>query len=57
MVVVATMIGSVAISRGTAKGNPQVSEQVLKAARALLDDIMLAPGRKPAPAEPDAVAR
>ncbi len=57
MVVVATMIGSIAISRGTAKGNPQVSEQVLKAARALLDDIMLAPGHAPAPAAPAAVAR
>jgi TetR/AcrR family transcriptional repressor of nem operon len=43
MVVVATMIGSVAIARGTAKGNPQLSDQVLKATRRLLDDMMLVP--------------
>jgi TetR/AcrR family transcriptional repressor of nem operon len=42
MAVVATMIGSVAISRGTAKGNPQVSGQVLKAARGVIDEMMLA---------------
>jgi len=43
MTVVATMIGSIAISRGTAKGNPQVSEQLLAAARGVIDEMMLAP--------------
>jgi TetR/AcrR family transcriptional regulator, transcriptional repressor for nem operon len=47
MVVVATMIGSIAIARGAAKGNPQVSEQVLKAARAMIDELMLAQGHPP----------
>lgn len=42
MVVVSTMIGSIAVARGAAKGNPQISEQVLKAARALIDELMLA---------------
>lgn len=47
MAVVATMIGSLAVARGAAKGNPAVSEQVLAAARRQVDELMLAP---PAPA-------
>jgi TetR/AcrR family transcriptional regulator, transcriptional repressor for nem operon len=43
MAVVATMIGSLAIARGAARGNPQVSEQVLKATRTLVDELMLTP--------------
>ena len=43
MVVVATMIGSLAVARGAAKGNPAVSEQVLAAARRQLDELMLTP--------------
>jgi TetR/AcrR family transcriptional repressor of nem operon len=43
MVVVATMIGSLAVARGAAKGNPAVSEQLLAAARRQLDELMLAP--------------
>ena len=43
MVVVATLIGSLAVARGAAKGNPAVSEQVLLAARRQLDELMLTP--------------
>jgi TetR/AcrR family transcriptional repressor of nem operon len=43
MVAVATIIGSLAVARGAAKGNPAVSEQVLQAARRQLDELMLAP--------------
>ena len=48
MVVVATMIGSLAVARGAAKGNPAVSEQVLLAARRQLDELLLVaePARK-----------
>ena len=49
MVVVATMIGSLAVARGAAKGNPAVSEQVLRAARRQLDELMLASAPVPAP--------
>lgn len=55
MVVVATMIGSIAVSRGTAKGNPQVSEHILAAARAAIDELMGAPAA--AAAELGAAAR
>jgi TetR/AcrR family transcriptional repressor of nem operon len=48
MVAVAAMIGSLAVARGTAKGNPALSEQLLKAARAMLDEMMLV---KPAATE------
>lgn len=48
MVVVATMIGSLAVARGAAKGNPAVSEQVLRASRGLLDELMRAGPRAPA---------
>ncbi|MFK3737499.1 TetR/AcrR family transcriptional regulator [Massilia sp. TN1-12] len=48
MVVVATMIGSIAVARGAAKGNPQVAEQVLKAARTMIDELMLAQPHPPA---------
>lgn len=55
MVVVATMIGSLSIARGAAKGNPALSEQVLKAARQMLDELMLAAARPAAgEAAPDA---
>lgn len=42
MVVVATLIGSLAVARGAAKGNPAVSEQVLAAARRHVDELMCA---------------
>jgi TetR/AcrR family transcriptional repressor of nem operon len=45
MVVVSTMIGSMAVARGTAKGNPAVSEQVLQASRRVLDELMHTPAR------------
>jgi len=41
MLVVTAMIGSVTVARGVAKANPVLSEQVLKAARRLLDELML----------------
>ena len=44
MVAVAAMIGALAVARGTAKGDPGLSAQVLDAARSLLDELMLAPG-------------
>jgi TetR/AcrR family transcriptional repressor of nem operon len=44
MVAVAAMIGALAVARGTAKGDPGLSVQVLEAARRLLDELMLAPG-------------
>jgi TetR/AcrR family transcriptional repressor of nem operon len=44
MMAVAAMIGGLAVARGAAKGNPVLSEQVLKATRALLDELMLARG-------------
>jgi TetR/AcrR family transcriptional repressor of nem operon len=48
MVAVAALIGSMAVARGAAKGNPAVSEQLLKATRRLLDELMLArPGPAP----------
>jgi TetR/AcrR family transcriptional repressor of nem operon len=43
MVVVATLVGSMTVARGAAKGNPAVSEQVLAAARRLVDEMMRAP--------------
>lgn len=49
MVVVATLIGSMSVARGSAKGNPQVSEQVLAAARTLVDEMMHAPVDAAAP--------
>ena len=41
MVVVATMIGTLAVARGAARGNPAVSDQVLQASRRVLDELML----------------
>jgi TetR/AcrR family transcriptional repressor of nem operon len=41
MAVVAAMIGTLAVARGAAKGNPAVSDQVLQASRRLLDELML----------------
>jgi TetR/AcrR family transcriptional repressor of nem operon len=40
MVVVSTLIGSLAVARGAAKGNPAVSEQVLLATRNMVDELM-----------------
>lgn len=40
MVVVATLVGSVTVARGAAKGNPAVSNQVLAAARSVVDELM-----------------
>ena len=54
MVAVATLIGSVAVARGAAKGNPALAEQVLKAARRIVDELMLA--APPADAAPAPVA-
>jgi TetR/AcrR family transcriptional repressor of nem operon len=42
MVAVSTLIGTMAVARGTAKGNPALSEQLMKATRALVDEMMLA---------------
>jgi len=53
MVVVAALIGSIAVARGSAKGNPLVSEQVLAAARTLVDEMMRAPARGAADAGPN----
>jgi TetR/AcrR family transcriptional repressor of nem operon len=41
MVAVATMVGGLAVARGAAKGNPAMSEQLLKATRQMLDELML----------------
>lgn len=47
MVVVATLVGSLTVARGAAKGNPAMSEQVLAAARRMVDELMLAaPARR-----------
>ena len=43
MVIVSTLIGSLAVARGAAKGNAAVSDQVLAATRRVLDDLMRAP--------------
>ena len=48
MVAVSTLVGSLAVARGAAKGNPAVSDQVLAATRRVLDDLMCT--CKPAPA-------
>jgi len=40
MVAVAAMVGGLAVARGAAKGNPAMSEQLLKATRQLLDELM-----------------
>jgi TetR/AcrR family transcriptional repressor of nem operon len=40
MAVVAAMIGSMSVARGVAKANPALSEQVLKAARGMIDELM-----------------
>jgi TetR/AcrR family transcriptional repressor of nem operon len=47
MVVVATLVGSLAVARGAAKGNPEVSHRVLAATRRLVNELMLAPGNPP----------
>lgn len=44
MVVVSAMIGGLAVARGAAKGDPALSEQVLRATRAVLDQLMQAGG-------------
>lgn len=41
MIAVATLVGTLTVARGTAKGNPALSEQVLKAARGMIDELML----------------
>lgn len=59
MVVVATLIGIQAVARGTAKGNPALSEQVLQAARRTMDELMMATPHAPVvnAAPPVAVVR
>jgi TetR/AcrR family transcriptional repressor of nem operon len=51
MVVVAALVGSLAMARGAARGNPALSEQLLRARRRLVDELMLlapaAPGSAP----------
>lgn len=42
MAVVSMLVGSVTVARGTAKGDPAVSGQVLAAARAAVDELMCA---------------
>ena len=54
MLAVAAMIGSVTVARGVAKANPVLSEQVLKAARRLLDELMLGTEDGAAPPPPAA---
>jgi TetR/AcrR family transcriptional repressor of nem operon len=44
MVAVAALIGGLAVARGAAKGNPAVSEQVLKATREMIDVLIQAGG-------------
>jgi TetR/AcrR family transcriptional repressor of nem operon len=41
MAVVATLIGTLAVARGAAKGNPAVSDLVLQASRRMVDELML----------------
>jgi len=41
MVAVAALVGSIAVARGAAKGNPVMSEQLLMAARRVIDEMML----------------
>jgi TetR/AcrR family transcriptional repressor of nem operon len=43
MVVVAALVGSLAVARGAAKGNPALSQQLLAATRRLVGELMLAP--------------
>jgi TetR/AcrR family transcriptional repressor of nem operon len=45
MVVVSTLVGSMTVARGAAKGNPDVSRQVLAAARTVVDELMRSPAR------------
>jgi TetR/AcrR family transcriptional repressor of nem operon len=40
MTVVAALVGAQAIARGAAKGDPALSEQVLRAAREVIDDLI-----------------
>ena len=54
MVAVSTLIGTLAVARGAAKGNPAVSDQVLAATRRVLDDLMCAPAPAPAVQRPAA---
>jgi len=54
MVAVSTLVGSLAVARGAAKGNPAVSDQVLAAARRMLDDVMRTPVAAPAAERPAA---
>ena len=54
MVVVATMVGTLAVARGAAKGNPAVSDQVLQASRRVLDELMLADTDERRPVLPSA---
>jgi TetR/AcrR family transcriptional repressor of nem operon len=51
MVVVSAMIGTISVARGAAKANPALAEQVLKAARQMVDEMMRAAVQS-APAEP-----
>ena len=54
MVVVATLIGSLAVARGAAKGNPAVSEQVLLEARRPHDELIIVPEPIPVDERPAA---
>lgn len=53
MVAVAALIGSLAVARGSAKGNPALSEQLLKSTRRLIDELMLAIPAKAGDAAPE----
>jgi TetR/AcrR family transcriptional repressor of nem operon len=45
MVTVCTMVGGIAVARGTAKGDPDLSERILVATRAAVDELMLGAAR------------
>jgi TetR/AcrR family transcriptional repressor of nem operon len=47
MTVVAAMIGAQAVARGAAKGDPALSEQMLRAARQVIGDALMAPASSP----------
>jgi TetR/AcrR family transcriptional repressor of nem operon len=45
MTVVATLVGAQAVARGAAKGDPALSEQVLRAARQVIAEAIMAPAK------------
>jgi TetR/AcrR family transcriptional regulator, transcriptional repressor for nem operon len=49
LTLVATLVGAQAVARGAAKGDPALSEQVLRAARKVIGETIMAPADGPAP--------